>query len=146
MKHLKTLISIMLISAVIVSCSKQEYMKSESGIKKELQGTWQLIPIPKYDYNSDGSKYVHQETWTFSDEKVSMLNNNQAAVSNYSVNTSLTKAEIKIEDVQPLLTYPARVRINTGTWQIVRLDDEFLIIANDQDGATGLTELEFEKK
>src|SRR5687768_4354923 len=138
MKSLKTLAFILLISASIISCSKQEYMKSESGIKKELQGTWKLIPIPKYDFRADGTKYEHEESWTFSDNTVSMINNSQTASSNYTVHTSLTKAEIKIEDVQPILTYPARLRINTGTWQIVRLDEEFLIIANDQDGATGL--------
>jgi hypothetical protein len=145
MKRHFTIILLVLTSFLMNSCNKQEYFKSESGIKSQLIGTWKLIPIPKYDYNQDGSKFVHEETWTFREDQVSMLNNNQAAVSNYTVNTTMTKAEIKIENVQPVLTYPARIRINTGTWQIVRLDDEFLIIANDQDGQTGLTELEFQK-
>jgi hypothetical protein len=74
-----------------------------------------------------------------------MINNGFSASSNFSVNTSLTKAEIKIEAVSPPLVSPARVRNNNGTWQIVKLDGQFLIIANDHDGATGLTELEFQK-
>lgn len=146
MKRIFPIVIIVLTSIFINSCGKQEYFKSESGIKKQLQGTWRLIPIPKYDYNQDGSKYEHQETWTFSESQVSILNNNQSGVSNYTVHTTIAKAEVKIENVQPIFTHPARLRINTGTWQIVRLDDKFLIIANDQDGATGLTELEFEKK
>ena len=140
-------IAFALVATILLNaCSKQEYLKSESGIKSELQGTWKLQSIPKYDYRSDGSKYEHEETWTFSDSQVSIINNNQNAQSSYTVHTSISKAEIKIEDVQPAFTYPARIRINNGTWQIISLDDEFLVIANDQDGSTGLTELEFEKK
>jgi hypothetical protein len=146
MKRLQSIA--MLLSAILIlnSCSKEEYLKSESGIKKQLQGTWHLIPIPKYD---DISKtIVHEETWTFGDNQVSIINSNQSAQSTYTVHTSLSKAEIKLEDVKPLFVTPARVRDNngSGTWQIISLDDDFLIIANDQDGQTGLTELEFEKK
>ncbi len=146
MKRFNTLVLLVLSAFLINSCSKEEYFKSESGIKSQLQGTWKLNAIPKYDINQDGSKYEHQESWTFDENQVSMLNNNQNGISNYTVNTTISKAEIKIENVQPVFTYPARIRINTGTWQIIKLDDKFLIIANDQDGATGLTELEFEKK
>src|SRR4051812_21352913 len=138
-----SIVFLMLSSVLLNSCSKEEYLKSESGIKSQLQGTWKLIPIPKYDLNPDGSKYEHQETWTFGDNQVSIINNNQNGVSNYTVHTTVSKAEVKIENVQPVFTYPARIRINTGTWQIIRLDDDFLIMANDQDGTTGLTELEF---
>jgi hypothetical protein len=145
MRRIYTILLLLLTSFFVNSCSKEEYMKSESGIKDELQGTWKLVAIPKYDTNSDGSKTEHQETWTFNDTKVSIINSNQAASSNYTVHTSLSKAEIKIENVQPEFTYPARIRLNNGTWQIISLDDKFLIIANDQDGSTGLTELEFQK-
>lgn len=146
MKRTYTLLLLVLTSFIIYSCSEEEYFKSESGIKSQLQGTWKLIPIPKYDYNYDGSKFEHQESWTFSDNQLSIINNSQNGLSAYTINTTISKAEIKVENVQPIFTPPARIRINNGTWQIVRLDDKFLIIANDQDGATGLTELEFEKK
>src|SRR4051812_13571811 len=112
-----TIFLLLLTTFFINSCSKQEYLKSESGIKKQLQGTWKLIPIPKYDKHPDGSNFEHQETWTFNDNTVSILNNNQAGVSNYTVHTSVSKAEVKIENVQPELTYPARIRLNNGTWQ-----------------------------
>jgi hypothetical protein len=148
MKRLGSIALIFSAALILNSCGKEEYLKSESGIKSQLQGgTWHLIPIPKYD---DAAKtIVHVESWTFGDDQVSIINGNQTAQSSYSVHTSLTKAEIKLEDVQPLFVAPgARIRDNngSGTWQIIRLDDDFLVIANDQDGQTGLTELEFEKK
>jgi len=148
MKRLQSIAILVSATLILNSCSKEEYLKSESGIKSQLQGTWHLLAIPKYDYNSDGSRYEHQESWTFGDSQVSIINNNQTAQSSYSVHTSLSKAEVKLEDVKPLFVTPARVRDNngSGTWQIISLDDKFLIIANDQDGQTGLTELEFEKK
>ena len=146
MRYISTFSILFLISLTINSCNKEEYFQSESGIRKELEGTWNLIPIPRFDYQTDGSKYVHLESWTFSESTVSIINNSQSAASSYSVNTSLSKAEIKIENVQPNFVSPARVRTLNGTWQIVQLDEDFLIIANDQDGQTGLTELEFQKK
>ena len=148
MKRSYSIVLLIIASFLLNSCSKEEYFKSESGINDQLQGTWDLIPIPKYDYNSDGSKYVHIESWTFHDNSLSIINNGQNAVSTYSVHTTISKAEIKVDDVQPLFTPPARVRDNncSGTWQIVSLDDDYMTIANDQDGHTGLTILEFEKK
>ena len=62
--------------------------------------------------------------------------------STYSVKTSATKAEIKIDNVNAQLF---NERYN-GNWRIVRLDNEFLAIANDQDGTTGLMQLEFQKR
>lgn len=149
MRKLSTSSIIVLITFIFNSCSKEEYFKSESGIRKELLGTWSLIPIPRFD-NTPLGKAVHFESWTFDESTVSIINgfenNTQSASSTYSIKTTITKAEIKLEDVQPLFVSPARVRVLNGTWQIVQLDGDFLIIASDQDGTTGLTELEFQKK
>ena len=146
MRYISTFSILFLISLTFNSCKKEEYFQSESGIRNELQGTWNLIPIPRFDVDANGSKKVHQESWTFSESTVSIINNTQAQASSYSINTTISKAEIKIENVLPILVFPARVRTMNGTWQIVQLDEDFLIIANDQDGTTGLTELEFQKK
>ena len=127
------------------SCQKQEYLKSEKEIKKELQGTWILSPIPRYDtIRNPYSVNEHLETWTFNDTKVTIVNNGQTSISTYSVKTTLSKAEFFLDGITPVFTPPARMR-NNGTWQIVKLDDRILSIASDKDGATGLTQLEFHK-
>jgi hypothetical protein len=114
-----------------------------------LQGTWSLIPIPRYDSitNPDNTKSAveHTETWNFNDTKVTIVNNGVSATSTYSVSTGISKAEFKLDGVTPAFIYPARIREINGTWQIVQLDDDILIIANDQDGRSGLTELEFKR-
>ena len=132
----------LIILSVIFSCSKQEYLKSEKEIKKTLQGTWRLIPIPRYDI-IDTDTTEHFETWSFNDTKCVILNGSQTGTSTYSVNTSFSKAEFKLDGVEPVFTYPSRVRDINGTWRIVQLDDDIMVISNDQDGHSGLTQLDF---
>lgn len=125
------------------SCLKQEYFKSEKETKKDLQGSWKLIAIPKYNVN--GSTLTeHIETWTFDDTYVTILNNGQTGTSTYSVHTTITKAEIILDKINPDFILPARTRYN-GTWQIVNLDNNILIISSDNDGTSGLIQLEFQK-
>ncbi len=130
------------------SCLKQEYFKSEKEVKKELQGTWRLIPIPKFDSitNPDltRSAIVHFETWTFDDTKVTIVNYNQTSESTYSINTSISKVKLFLDGIIPEFEIPARSRSN-GTWQIVKLDENILNISSDKDGTSGLTQLEFQK-
>jgi len=127
------------------SCIKQEYFKSESEIKKELKGTWTLIPIPRYDtIGMPATVIEHFETWTFDDSNVTIVNNNLTSVSAYSVHTTISKAEFTLDGIVPEFVPPARVR-NSGTWRIVKLDDGILSISSDKDGTTGLTQLEFRK-
>lgn len=37
---------LLLCFVALYSCSKEEYFKSESGIKKQLEGSWSLIQFP----------------------------------------------------------------------------------------------------
>lgn len=134
---IKWLLSLTL-SVVLLSfygCDKEEYFKSESGTEKELKGSWNLIPIPRY--NPDGS--AHVESWTFTDGKVNIQRNGRPITANYSVSTTLTTVKIKVENVSESPEY------YNGNWQVVKLNSKFLIIANDHDGASGLTQLEFQK-
>jgi hypothetical protein len=147
--YLTTFAILILCFTFFYSCQKEELFKSEKKIKSELQGTWSLIPIPRYDSitNPDNTKSAveHTETWNFNDTKVTIVNNGVSATSTYSVSTGISKAEFKLDGVTPAFIYPARIREINGTWQIVQLDDDILIIANDQDGRSGLTELEFKR-
>ena len=124
LRHLPVLIMTLCFVALF-SCSKEEYFKSESGIKKQLQGSWSLIPIPRT--NPD-------QNWAF--------NSSAKMTRSENVHTTISKAEIKIEN---LLVVSGQFDYN-GTWQIVQLDDDFLIIANDRDGTSGIKQLEFTKK
>jgi hypothetical protein len=136
MKPIRQLTALVLVLciAALYSCSKEEYFKSESGIKKQLQGSWNLIPIPRT--NPD-------QNWAFDDnDKMTRSELGVNYVGDFKVSTSLTKAEIKLEN---FLVVSGAFDYN-GTWQIVQLDDDFLIIANDREGTSGIKELEFTKK
>lgn len=139
---------VLLISFSIISCNKQEYFKSESGIKKQLQGTWDLIPIPRYiTITTDSGSYQKErlENWVFGESIVTITNNNgggETGTSEFSVHTTWTKVEVELKGV----TAPLTAALYNGKWQVVRLDDNILSIANDHDGSTGLTQLEFKKR
>lgn len=131
-----------IIAAIIIvgswSCSKTEYFKSESKVKEQLTGSWNLIPIPRT---------AAAETWIFSEGNVSRLkapNLNTEPVpydaGTYSVNTSLLKVEVTIDNFQVLLD-----ELN-GKWQVVTLNDDFLVIATDHSGASGILQREFQKR
>jgi hypothetical protein len=128
------------------SCKKENLFRSESEIRNSLKGTWNLIAIPKYDTirNPDNSYYLslHVESWTFNDANVEIIvNANPPFLATYSIHTSATKAELKLESVPQ-----AQAGRYEGTWDIVKLNDDILAIANDKEGTTGLLQLEFQKK
>lgn len=136
MKTIRNISGLVLVLCIVglYSCSKEEYFKSESGIKKQLQGNWSLIPIPRT--NPD-------QNWEFnSSDKMTRSELGVSYIGDFKVSTSLTKAEIKLEN---FLVVSGSFDYN-GTWEIVQLDDDFLIIANDRDGTSGIKELEFTKK
>lgn len=131
-----------IILSLIYSCQKQEYFKSEKGIKSELQGTWDLIPIPRYITSGPDSGSERHENWVFTSDIVTITTNTESGTSDYSVHTSWSKAEVELKGV----TAPLNGGIYNGKWQIVRLDGSIMAIANDHDGSTGLTQLEFQKR
>lgn len=136
MKTIRHLFGLVMVLSVVslLSCSKEEYLKSESGIKKQLEGSWSLVPIPRT--NPD-------QNWAFNgSEKLTRSESGVDYVGDFKVSTSLTKARIKLEN---FLVVSGSFDYN-GTWDIVQLDSDYLIIANDRDGTSGIKELEFVKK
>ena len=121
-------------SCLFLSCQKTEYFKSESGINKKLQGKWTLLPIPKTS---------PVEEWTFSDGKIyfTKFDSNLGVflpvdTGSYSVHTTLSKVEIKVQDVDFYTDY-------NGSWEVVLLDGDILVIAIKH---SGILERDFEKK
>lgn len=120
------------------SCSKTEYFKSESKVNDQLKGSWNLLPIPRTAAN---------ETWMFSEGTVYRLKSQSLGAEptpydtgTFTVETSLLKVEIKIDNFKVVLD-----ELN-GTWQVVTLNDDFLVMATDHNGATGILQREFEKR
>lgn len=124
------------ISLIITACEKTEYFKSEKAVKEKLKGSWTLVPIPRTSPD---------ETWTFSDNVVyrsQMIGSVMTPIDTgvYTISTSLMKVEIKIENFKIVLD-----ELN-GTWQVVTLDSDYLIMATDHDGTTGILQREFTRK
>ncbi len=135
MKTLRPFFNLIMLLGFIslFSCGKDEYLKSEAGIKKQLKGSWDLIPIPRTN---------PAQNWAFTDDKLSRTESTISYVGDFSVNTSLTSVKIKLEHFAVISGQPDY----NGNWDLVRLDNDFLVIATDKDGTTGLYELEFQKK
>lgn len=135
MKTFRLLLSwVMLLSFVsLLSCGKDEYFKSEAAVKKQLKGTWNLIPIPRTN---------PEQNWAFSDDKLNRIESSVDHLGDFSVSTKINSASIKLQNFSQV----SGQRDYNGTWDIVRLDADYLVIATDKDGSTGLTELEFQKQ
>jgi hypothetical protein len=117
-------------------CEKVEMLKSEKGVEKELEGTWNLIPIPRTN---------PAEEWSFQDNTVirrQMIGGVMTPIDtgHYTVKTTLMKSYVKFEDFRLVLS-----ELN-GEWQIVELSSNVFIIATDHDGSTGIMERDFSRK
>lgn len=135
MKTKRSALLLALLPALLTlwSCEKTEMFKSESKIKKQLEGTWNLIPIPR---TSPG------EIWTF-DSNGNVYQSGSAIPNDsgtYEVNTTLMKVQLKLKNLDNIY----REHLNT-TWDVVLLDENILVIATDRDGASGVMELDFQK-
>jgi len=138
MKKILSWVILMLMVSGIWSCGKTEYFQSESKIEEQLKGSWNLIPIPRTAADetwifSEGALYRHKAQG-FGTEPVPY------DTASYTVHTSMLKVEIKIDGFAVVLDEL------DGTWQIVTLNDDFLIMATDHDGASGIMQREFQKR
>lgn len=117
---------------IFSSCEKTEMFKSEKTIKKQLVGTWSRIPIPKtladmsWIFDESGNVYIQEAGMT-------------GDTGTYEIKTTLTKVELKIKNLD-------QHDYHNAIWQVVLLDDEVLVMANDHSGASGIKELDFQKR
>lgn len=134
MKISRSLLVIALFPAFLAmtSCEKTEMFKSESKIRKQLVGSWNWIAIPMdkpaevWTFNEDGDVFLFREPASYDTGR-------------YEIKTSLTEVELKIKELNYFTDY-------TAVWEVVLLDDEILVMANDHSGATGIKELDFQKR
>ena len=130
------ILALLLITAGLSGCEKVEMLKSEKSVEKELEGTWNLIPIPRTN---------PAEEWAFRENTIirsQMLGSVMTPIDtgHYTIRTTLMKSYVKFEDFSLVLD-----ELN-GEWQIVELSSNVFVIATDHNGATGIMELDFSRK
>ncbi|MFM8431450.1 MAG: hypothetical protein ACKOQ6_08035 [Bacteroidota bacterium] len=120
-------------------CEKYEYLQSEKKIEKQLKGSWELVRIPLRD---QAGNELPRQRWTFTDDRIftqrsenygAYLDYDNAA---YTIETKLMKVLFYTNGFKPLDELDA-------DWTVVRLDEDFLIIATDYYDSKGVRQLEF---
>ncbi|MEO8087932.1 MAG: hypothetical protein ABI763_14000 [Bacteroidota bacterium] len=115
-----------------VGCQKEELLMSSSKVDGQLQSTWKRVEM-----TSANTPIV---SWTFSDGKVSVVKNETVLASgSYKVDASLTKVFVTTSG------FPSEgYNHMNGKWQVITLDDDILVMADDYSG--GSIEMEFTKE
>lgn len=116
------------------SCENFEWFKSEKGIKKELEATWDR------EFLTDTTLH---EFWFFKEGKltVTKVDGNDTlsnATVDYSLDAGITNSYLKTNTFQTG-DYNQNLK-----WNIVILDKEVLYLVSEKDGS--LLQREFEKK
>ena len=130
---------VLLSITALFGCEKYEYLQSEKKIEKQLKGSWELVRIPVRD---EAGNELPRQRWTFTDDQIftkrSYNNGPYADYDNaaYTVETKLMKVLFYTNGFNPLDELDA-------DWTVVRLDEDFLIIATDYYDSKGVKQLEF---
>ncbi|CAN5366275.1 hypothetical protein BH11BAC1_BH11BAC1_10610 [soil metagenome] len=123
---------LVIVSFIFTGCEKEELMMSSSKVDSQLQSTWEKIEM--------ASANTATVTWKFSDGKVSVIKNETVLASGtYKVDATMTKVYVKTSGF-PSTGYDHM----NGKWQVITLDDDILVMADDYSGGT--LEMEFTKK
>ena len=136
MKSFKLITLLLLLSAFFAGCEKQEYFKSESGIKSQLDHKWHRVQISHYDSPT--------EVWDFHDGKLTITGSNAFATpieGDFSVKTTVTRVFVTTKNFQNGAQY-----YNNAKWTVISLDNDILVIAADDPVSGGLLEREFTRE
>ena len=137
MKSYKFFVLLFLLSAFFTGCEKQEYFKSESGIRNQLRHKWHRVQIS----HTEDSPI---EFWDFHDNKLTITGSNNASASiegEFSVRTTLTRVFITTKNFQN-----GPQSYNNAKWTVISLDSEILVIAADDPVNGSLIEREFTRE
>jgi hypothetical protein len=118
--------------SILCSCQKEEILRSSSKVESQLESTWKKVDMTSSDTHV---------SWKFSDGKVYLMKNSQVVASgDYSVDASITRVHINTSGFpEPGLDYM------NGSWKLITLDDDVLVIAGSYSGGTLQTEFTKEK-
>jgi len=137
MKSFKYAALLLLFSIVFMSCEKQEYFKSESSIKKELQHQWLRSVIS----NSDS----RNEIWEFKDGKLIITGSTNSTIpleGEFSVKTTLSKVFITTKNFPTT----AADSYDGAKWQVTYLHSGILTMAAEDPTGGGLIQREFTRQ
>lgn len=135
--HLKIFAALFIGAGFVLSaCETNRWFQSEDSLNAKIQTTWSKIRI-------NPSAFLEQ--WTFDGGKVyrvigSPQSPTDIDTGNYSVETTISKAYLKISDFRR-----QQDELN-AKWEILELSGGVLFIATDQNGSSGVKQLEFEEK
>ena len=118
----------------LCSCENFEWFKSEKGIKKQLEGTWQR------EFLTDTTA---QEYWHFAEGKLNVItlagsDTTDKNTVDFTVDAGITTSYVKTPSIQ-VGDYTQSLK-----WSIVILDNDALYLVAEKDGS--LLQREFAKK
>lgn len=133
MNRLVRCISILSFALILAGCESNNSFRTEAGVKSDLQGSWQWVPIPR--------KQAPQ-VWNFDSGNLTVTTydlNNSSTVTNvehstYTVKTTLTTPYLFIES-----------SVYNGKWIIINLDKKVLTMDKTAAGTNSLIQKEFVK-
>ena len=141
MKYFTKLPFVLLLVVALAGCEKQEYFKSGSQVKKDLNYSWKEILM-----SHDTIKYPSYMVWTFNDDVLTIIRkkvSNDVTIDTltgkYSVNTTMTKVYINTANFPD----DAAWYWLNAEWNVVSLDSKGLVIASEDPNAGGINEREF---
>jgi len=134
------MIKLLMFLTVIVffcSCENFDWFKTDSGIRKDIQGTWKREFLTNTDFEED---------WNFKDGKITIVhlkNNTYDTIdqADYVADAKMTVSYLKISG----LTKDTTLIQYNNKWTIIQLDSKVLYLATDYSGG-GVLQREFEKK
>ncbi len=108
---------IIIIALLFAGCESQTAFRSEKTLKKQIQGTWTLVP----PYVSGGAF----EEITFIEGAFYINSSSGKDTGYYSIDAKLSYSYLEMSELGGGFNY-----YNT-TWTIVELTNDFLYLAND---------------
>lgn len=132
MYYLRSLLLILAAALLLLSCESKNSFRSEAGVKKDLQGIWQWVPVYKTDL---------QETWQFDNGNLTVTEYNRTtggtrvSAGTYTVQTTVTTPYIFIEGMQAY----------SGKWIVINLNKTIFTMVITTQGTNALVQKEFIK-
>lgn len=121
---MKRLLLFIIIAAagIFFACENFDYFESEKELENRIQNSWVRIQIPR---DTD-----HVEVWRFAEGSLTkFINNNPVDSGTYSIKTTVDDATLKMEGCTD-----ATDNTCNGSWDIVRLDGDVMILATERGG------------
>jgi hypothetical protein len=127
-------ILIVVLSLLVLGCESNNSFRTSAGVKSDLQGTWQWVPIPRQQL---------PQLWKFENGTLTITSYKDYDYTNvlevqtgkYSIKTTVTTPYIFVEGTA-----------YEGKWLVIRLDKKVLMMDKTATGTNALMQKEFIKR